>query len=214
MGLLAKKKNMPETPPMEAGTYPAVCIGIVDLGMQNNPKYNKAEDKVSLTFEMPDETIERGNGPEPRWLSKKYTKSLGDKSNLLRDLKAWLGAAAVDTDSFDIRELLGKACLVSVSKVENKNTGRVYNAIERMVALPKGMPEPQAKSEMFLFNMDDPATWDTLQKIPNFLREEVERSTSWAERQESEDMDIDDDNASVDMETGEITHGNADEPEF
>ena len=92
MGLIASKKSGAVIPPLEDGTYTAVCIGIVDLGEQLSPRFKKYQDKVSLTFEVVGETVERGNGPEPRWISREYTKSLGEKANLCRDLTKWLGA--------------------------------------------------------------------------------------------------------------------------
>ena len=80
------------------------------------------------------------------------------------------------------------------------------------MALPKGMPAPVPASETFLFDMDDPATHAILPALPQFLREKVERSPTWARlRAGSEEMDLDEDDApgnaapsDVDPETGEI----------
>lgn len=91
------------------------------------------------------------------------------------------------------------------------------------MALPKGMPAPVPASETFLFDMDDPATHAILPALPQFLREKVERSPTWARLHAgSEEMDLDEDDApneggapsrgaapapipsDVDPETGEI----------
>lgn len=40
MGLIVKKRKASSIPPMDAGTYPAVCIGVVDLGQQHSEKFN------------------------------------------------------------------------------------------------------------------------------------------------------------------------------
>ena len=86
------------------------------------------------------------------------------------------------------------------------------------MALPKGMPAPVAASETFLFDMDDPATHAVLPTLPQFLREKVERSPTWARLHAgAEEMDLDEDDAptedaapgnaapsDVDPETGEI----------
>lgn len=74
MGLIVKKPEKTAIPPLTGGTYAAVCIGIVDLGEQYNERFKKVQNVVSLTFEIAGETVERGSGPEPRWLSREYTK--------------------------------------------------------------------------------------------------------------------------------------------
>lgn len=222
MGLIAKKRAAVEIPPLEAGTYTAVCIGIVDLGEQLNTVYKKYQDTVSLTFEFVNETIERGNGPEPRWISKEYTKTLGEKSNLYRDLKAWLGGLTeAQLEAYDISTLLGQGCLASVEVKEGRE-GRIKNTITGIMALPKGMPKPVSKSQPFLFNMDDESTYPVLQTIPQFLRDKVEKSTTWARKQAgSEEMTIEEDDPAeeqaaprgIDPDTGEILRMD-DEPAF
>lgn len=222
MGLIAKKRAAVEIPPLEAGTYTAICIGIVDLGEQLNTVYKKYQDTVSLTFEFVDETIERGNGPEPRWISKEYTKTLGEKSNLYHDLNAWLGELSDEQlESFDISNLLNRGCLAAV-KVKEGSDGRKKNTISGVMALPKGMPKPVSKSQPFLFNMDDESTYPVLQTIPQFLRDKVEKSTNWARKQAgNEEMTIEEDESAeeaavprgIDPDTGEILRMD-DEPAF
>lgn len=220
MGLIVKKLEKTAVPPLAGGTYAGVCIGVVDLGEQYNERFKKVQNTVSLTFEIAGETVERGNGPEPRWLSREYTKTLGEKANLTRDLQKLLGEG--DLDGFDLRALLGRACLLSVQCRERPDGAR-FNRVEGLMALPKGMPAPVAASETFLFDMDDPATHAVLPTLPQFLREKVERSPTWARLHAgSEEMDLDEDDApneggapsrgaapapipsDVDPETGEI----------
>jgi hypothetical protein len=199
MGLIASKKNGVVIPPLEEGTYTAVCIGIVDLGEQFNERYKKYQEAVSLTFEVVGETVERGNGPEPRWVSREYAKTLGDKSNLYKDLSKWAGALSEEElQGFDLTSLLGKSCLISVLLKESTD-GTKNNKIEGVMALPKGMQQPKAQSALFLFNMDDPATYPVLDDLPRFMREKVERSTTWARLHAgSEDMGMDEDSLAQD----------------
>ena len=65
----------------------------------------------------------------------------------------------------------------------------------------------------FLFDLDDPATHAVLPTLPQFLREKVERSPTWARLHAgAEEMDLDEDEgdapapipSDVDPETGEI----------
>lgn len=195
MGLIVKKPEKTAVPPLAGGTYAAVCIGIVDLGEQYNERFKKVQNVVSLTFEIAGETVERGSGPEPRWLSREYTKTLGEKANLTRDLQKLLGEG--DLDGFDLRVLLGRACLLSVQCRERPDGAR-FNRVEGLMALPKGMPAPVAASETFLFDMDDPATHAVLPTLPQFLREKVERSPTWARLHAgAEEMDLDEDDAPI-----------------
>ena len=122
MGLIVKKLEKTAVPPLAGGTYAGVCIGVVDLGEQYNERFKKVQNTVSLTFEIAGETVERGNGPEPRWLSREYTKTLGEKANLTRDLQKLLGEG--DLDGFDLRALLGRACLLSVQSGQQSDRFR------------------------------------------------------------------------------------------
>ena len=194
MGLIASKKSGAVIPPLEDGTYTAVCIGIVDLGEQLSPRFKNYQDKVSLTFEVVGETVERGNGPEPRWISREYTKSLGEKANLCRDLTKWLGALSEeDAEGLDLTTLLGRACLISVVQRERADGSRANN-VEGVMALPKGMPQPRAQSQTFLFDMDKPETYAALDTLPQFLREKVEHSPTWARLHAgAEEMGMDED---------------------
>ena len=85
MAMIVKKKPAP--PPIEAGTYTGILVGIVDIGEQLET-YGKEDeapqhvDEFLFIFEIAGETIDRGNGPEPRWQRKKITKSIGAKSNM------------------------------------------------------------------------------------------------------------------------------------
>lgn len=211
MGLKATKKNNVVIPAMEVGTYTAVCIGIVDLGEQYSARFTKYQDRVSLTFEVIGETIERGNGQEPRWVSKEYTKSLNDRANLFKDLSKWRGISSEDElAEYDLSQLMNAPCLISVGVKERDNGGAI-NVVEGVMALPKGMPAPKAQSETFLFDMDDQGTWPVLEKMPQFMREKIEKSTTWARIQAgTEEMDMDEPSPKqapghIDMETGEIT---------
>ena len=48
MGLRVRKRSGPAIPPMDAGTYAAVCVGVVDLGEQYSETFKKYSDKVLL----------------------------------------------------------------------------------------------------------------------------------------------------------------------
>lgn len=65
MSLKIKKKSGSSVPPMEAGTYPAVCVGIVDLGEQYSETFKKYSDKLLVIWEIPSQTIETTGRTSP-----------------------------------------------------------------------------------------------------------------------------------------------------
>ena len=46
MSLKVKNKKGPSLPPIDGGTYPAVCVGVVDLGEQYNEKFKDYKEKI------------------------------------------------------------------------------------------------------------------------------------------------------------------------
>lgn len=65
---------------MEAGTYPAICYGLVDLGEQYSETYDKWSPKILILFEIPGETLEINGEEVSRTMSKSYTMSLNEKA--------------------------------------------------------------------------------------------------------------------------------------
>jgi len=79
--------------PMDAGTYNAVCIGIVDLGTQtlDYAGETKHRGQMLILFEFPEATIDVDGATMPRNLSLKVSKSANTKSNLRKSLTARRG---------------------------------------------------------------------------------------------------------------------------
>jgi hypothetical protein len=68
------------------------CVGVIDIGTHRSPFGDgKKIPKVILIFELPEEkaVFVEERGEEPFHLSKIYTNSLGEKSNLYKDVVAW-----------------------------------------------------------------------------------------------------------------------------
>lgn len=178
--LRVKNKRGPSLPPVEGGTYPAVCVAVVDLGEQRNEKFKKYEDKILLIWELPGVTVEIDGEEKPRWLSKDFSATLNEKSNLTKFLVPWRGKPFTEEelngDGFDLKEMLGAGCLLQVI-VEEKD-GNQYNRITGCMGLPVGLPAPVTQTERLAFDMDD---WDdeVLEKLPEWVRERVKRSTQY-----------------------------------
>ena len=180
MSLKIKSKQAVAIPPMEAGTYPCVCIGIVDLGEQHNTMWNKYEDRVLLLMEFPDETVDVDGEQKPRWLSREFSASMHDKANLAQFIAQWRGVALTEEEKkegFDLRKMLGEPGLASVSLEDGKD-GKQYNRLNGMMGIPKRMLPPVAVSELLWFDMDQ---WDDemLRKLPGWVQDRVKKSTQY-----------------------------------
>ena len=120
-------------PSVSVGVHKARCIKVIDLGTQKNDFEGNISWKrqVLVIWEVPEQTSETS---EPLTISKFYTLSLHEKSNLGIDLTSWRGRPFSETEKkgFDISKLIGHTCLLNVIQ-GNKN-----NKIGSIMPLPKG----------------------------------------------------------------------------
>jgi len=120
-------------PSVSVGVHKARCIKVIDLGTQKNEFEGNITWKrqILVIWEVPEQTSETS---EPLTISKFYTLSLHEKSNLGIDLTSWRGRPFSETEKkgFDISKLIGHTCLLNVIQ-GNKN-----NKIGSIMPLPKG----------------------------------------------------------------------------
>lgn len=162
---------------VEAGTHTAVCTQIVDVGPQETPFGQK--ELVFLRFEIPSERVEwtdaSGNpkeGPSVIWTN--YTASLSEKANLRKHLESWRGKKFTQEElgGFDMKNLLGVPCTLSVVHNEAKN-GRTYANISSISGLMKGMAKPEPEGDVFAFDIEYHSSAE-LGELPEWLRNKVE----------------------------------------
>lgn len=186
MSLRIKKKSGSSVPPMDAGTYPAVCVGIVDLGEQYSEMYKKYSDKLLIIWEIPSQTIAIDGEEKPRWLSKDFASSLHEKSNLYKTLESWRGKAFTEKElsedengfmQFRIKDMLGSGCFLQVV-VEEKKDGGIRNRITSVISLPAGMETPKTETPLTEFDMD---AWDdeVFYSLPGWIQEQIKKSTQY-----------------------------------
>lgn len=180
MSLKVKNKSKPALPPVNGGTYQARCVGIVDLGEQHNSLFNKYEDKVLFIWELPSVTVEVDGEMKPRWLSRDFSMTISEKSNLAKFLVPWRGKNFTDEElngeGYDLRERLGEACFLQVI-VEDKD-GKQFNRITSCMGYPEGVPLPVSDTELLWFDIDE---WndEVFQKLPEWVQDRVKRSTQY-----------------------------------
>lgn len=171
-----KDRAKPKAPPVEPGAYPAVCIGIIDLGEQYSEKFKSYSNKVQIVWELPTETIEVDGKQEPRQLSKEFTISASKKGNLRGFLSSWNSKSYSDEEfmELDLFDQIGRACQVNVVLNE---TGE-YSNVESAIPLMKGYPAPQSSTPPIRWDMDN---WndEVFQSLPEWVQEKIKKSTQY-----------------------------------
>lgn len=186
MSLRTKKKSGPSAPPMDAGTYPAVCVGVVDLGEQYNTFDKKYTEKILLTWEIPSQRVQVDGEDKPRWLSREFTNSLNEKSALHKLLVSWRGRpfneAELSQDAggftqFSVLDMLGEGCLLQVI-LEEKEDGTKRNKITSVIGLPAGMEAPKPENPLTVFDMD---SWDdeVFSSLLGWVQERIKKSPQY-----------------------------------
>lgn len=144
--------------PPPAGSHIAICYRFIDYGTQQVEwkGTTKLQRKVLLSWELPNERMEDGS---PFTIARKYTWSMSEKSNLRHDLEAWRGKAFTADDfsgptRFNIKNILGKACLLSI--VHEEKDGSTYANLMGVSAVPKGMPIPPLTNEVVYLSLEKP----------------------------------------------------------
>ena len=138
--------------PVPAGTHHAVCYGVIAVGTQPSEKFTPRP-KIIVCFEIPSERITIKDQDLPRGISKRYTLSLNEKSNLRKDLQSWRGKPFTPTelDGFDVSKVIGSNCLISV--LHSDRAGAVYADISGISALPRQMASVRPENQPLYFNL-------------------------------------------------------------
>lgn len=109
-----------EFKPAPADVHLGICVQVLDLGTHAtdfiNPKTGArvVKHEARLGFELPYAKMDDGR---PFLVSQKWNVSLHEKAKFRPILESWRGApfTAADTAAFDMKNLLGKAAMVTVT---------------------------------------------------------------------------------------------------
>ena len=179
--LIASAKPKSSTPPLEAGSYPARCVQVIDIGDQMNDLSGKLQREVMILFEIPSERINVNGEDKPRMISATYTLSLSDKAKLRSVLESWRGKQFTDEElaAFDLRKVLNTPCLLSVVEKTSKTSGNKYSSIGSISRCMKGVPVPQPDTQIMAFDLDEPGCLDTLATLPEWVQERVKQGQTY-----------------------------------
>jgi len=191
--ITATNKSTKELIP--AGNYLARCYSMVHLGTTHEfiMGQEKILDKVRITWELPTElrTFNEEKGEQPMAISKEYTLSMHEKSNLRKDLESWRGKgfSEDESNSFDISTLLGVPCMLSVIHKTSKASGMEYATISGIATLPKGQICPEQINKTFEFNFEDMFDVDILENMPDFIKEKIKKSAEYKQKINPENVE-------------------------
>lgn len=169
--------------PIEAGTYPARCVGVIDIGIQHNDFNGKDQEKIRIIWELPTERTEVDGQDKPRWMSKAYTASLHEKAALRKDLDSWRGKPfnSEELAGFNLENIVGAPCILTIVHQDSK-TGGEYAKVSAISKIMKGMEVPQLESEPIIFDMESNNAEVVLDKLPKWMQDEVKNSITWSAR--------------------------------
>jgi hypothetical protein len=120
--------------PAPPGLHQAVCVDVVDLGMQDTKFGRKRQLKIVWQLKSKNEKGERFQ------VRGTYTQSLHEKSRLRHDLQTWRGKPFKDADlrEFDVEKLIGANCQIQVIH-RVSSTGRTYGNAQAIVPIASEM---------------------------------------------------------------------------
>lgn len=182
MGLIVRENARSKFEIIPEGTYSAICYGVIDEGEQYNKKYDKWTGKVRIMWEIPELKINIDGEELPRAISKEYTASLSEKSNLRRDLVSWRGKQFTQDEllGFDLENILGAPCLLQIIH-GTKTNGDEYATVSSVMKLPKGMTEPVQVNKNVLFNCTSQNISDELFSLPQWIQNIIMQSKQYKE---------------------------------
>ena len=171
-----KDRAKPKAPPVEPGVYMAVCIGFIDLGEQYSEMFKSYSNKGMYVWELVGETIEIDGEQKPRQLSKEFTISSSNKSNLRKFIESWNSKSYSDDEFLesDLFDQIGKPCQLNVVLNESKE----YSNVDNLMPLPKGFPAPTTATEFIKWDMEH---WDdeVFKTLPEWIQEKIKKSSQY-----------------------------------
>lgn len=183
-----KKSSFQPVPP---GMHLARCYRVIDLGTQKSQWQGevKYQPKIMMSFEVHGDddsgkpmVTDKG---EPMTISKNYTRSLGEKAALRKELATWRGRDFTSDElrGFELKNVLGVWAMISVAKSPGTD-GKEYTNITSINPVPVAIKKagiPEGFNELIMFSIDS-SDLDMVEKFSNNVREKIKASPEFQER--------------------------------
>lgn len=183
--MMLEPSNYTETQP---GLWIGIPYQIADLGTQHFEYMGESKftRKVRVTWEMPEQPKDDGR---PLAVSKEYSLSWNAKSHLAEDMKAGYGADP--SQKFDLKEILGKPCMLNVVLQQKKDGSGSYPKIAGLAPLRSQDKDKGYTAEnplVCFFIGTEKSGYAEFDKtafngLPDFVREKIVKSPEYAEWQ-------------------------------
>lgn len=169
----------PQQEAMDAGTYPARLVQVIDCGIQEQRPF-KGEAKppaheVMWTYEFLDEFCKDEDGEDqedkPRWLSETFPlHSL--EADLAKSTKRYYALDPDEVHEGDHTRLVGSACMVTINQYESK--GVMRNGVSSVAAMrPKEAAKaPELVNPPKVFVIDEPDL-EVFKSLPDWLQDKI-----------------------------------------
>lgn len=135
MSPIIARDNQKEYVQAPEGLSQAVCVDVVDLGLEET-KWG-AKQKVRLAWQTNETYQDEKTKKERRFVViAKYTLSLNEKATLRHHLEAWRGKKFTkeELDGFDLEKLIGANCQLQI--IHNiADNGKTYANIQAIVPI-------------------------------------------------------------------------------
>ncbi len=142
MAIIAKASGSNYVPAPE-GTWSAVCVDVVDLGILEVAfgGKKKKQHKIRIVWQI--EEVTKDN--KPYTAQRRYTNSLHEKASLRRDLESWRGRKFTEHElqGFDVETVIGVPCLLNI--IQEAKGGDTFANVASIMRLPKGLPPLTAR---------------------------------------------------------------------
>jgi hypothetical protein len=172
-----------------AGNYIARCYQMIHIGtiqevIMGEPK---VLNKVRIGWELPEErrVFKQENGEQPFVISKEFTLSMHEKSNLRKTLASWRGRdfSEDEAKSFDITRLLGVPCMINIIHKQGKrDPAKQYEEIAGVTPLPKSVVCPPQENHNLVLQYDD-FDYSVFEKLPDFIKDKIKTSEEYRKLQ-------------------------------
>lgn len=189
MAFIVKESGESNIPLVEEGVHQAICYALYDLGTHYSEKFDKWSHQCLIAWELPDIRFTNKDGDDvPRVVSKKYTLSLGEKSNLRKDLQSWRGKVftADELLGFDLTSILGSNCMIQI--IHTSKDGKTYANIGSIIPCLKSVPTKVPENKLIKFSLDEDAPIP--EGIPAWIKAIIldSKELSSADSQESSEV--------------------------
>jgi len=141
-----------ELPP--SGNLLAVCVGLIDLGTQQDSFDNKPREarQLVIVWELIGQVSSKTG--KSHVVCDKYNASLHPKANFRKTLESWRGVPIRDDEEFDIFKIVGAPCLLQISHDTTKSGKEIYS-VDAVTGLVKGMQKPTPTYPLVKYKIDE-----------------------------------------------------------